>query len=52
MKTAAFLFMAMILAGAISACGGNSPAGAAATAPPAAITGLSTPQSVSVVTAN
>lgn len=53
MKTAAFVFMAIIIAGAFTGCGSDSPAGAA-TAPttPAAVTGLSTPQSVSVVTAN
>jgi hypothetical protein len=51
--------MAMILTGAITGCGSDSATGAAAaTTPaitsttPATITGLSTPKSVSVVTAN
>jgi hypothetical protein len=60
MKTAALLAMAMILAGALAGCGSDSVTGAAAaptppaTTPttPATITGLSTPKSVSVVTAN
>jgi curli biogenesis system outer membrane secretion channel CsgG len=53
MKTAAFLVMTMILAGAITGCGSDSATGAAAVpTTPATITGLSTPKSVSVVTAN
>jgi uncharacterized lipoprotein YbaY len=53
MKTAALMVMATILAGALAGCGSDSVTGAAA-APttPATITGLSTPKSVSVVTAN
>jgi hypothetical protein len=55
MKTAALLVMTMIVAGALTGCGSDSAAGAAAvpiTPTPATVTGLSTPKSVSVVTAN
>jgi hypothetical protein len=55
MKTAALLVMTMIVAGALTGCGSDSAAGAAAvpnTPAPATVTGLSTPKSVSVVTAN
>lgn len=55
MKTAAFLVMAILIAGACTGCGSDGPAGAAAVQPPTTqktVTGLLTPQSVSVVTAN
>ncbi len=54
MKTAAFLVMTLIIAGTFTGCGSNSPAGAAGTTTttPPAVTGLLTPHSVSVVTAN
>jgi len=59
MKTVALLIMTMIAGAALSGCGSDSATGAVATTPastvkppPAAVTGVSTPKSVSVVTAN
>ena len=60
MKTVALFLMTMIAGGALSGCGSDSATGAVATTPaatvkpppPAAVTGVSTPKSVSVVTAN
>jgi hypothetical protein len=54
MKTVAVLAMAMIATVLLSGCGASSSSPATTTdnPPPAKVTGLSTPQSVSVVTAN
>ena len=43
--------LALVAAATLSGCGGGSTA-AAPTQPPAAVTGVDTPKSVSVVTAN
>jgi multidrug efflux pump subunit AcrA (membrane-fusion protein) len=53
MKTVAVLAMAMIATVLLSSCGGSSsPATTTDNPAPAKVTGLSTPKSVSVVTAN
>jgi hypothetical protein len=54
MKTVAVLAMAMIATVLLSGCGGSSSSPATTTdnPAPAKVTGLSTPKSVSVVTAN
>jgi predicted component of type VI protein secretion system len=53
MKTVADLAMAMIATVLLSGCGSSSsPATTTDNPAPAKVTGLSTPQSVSVVTAN
>jgi predicted component of type VI protein secretion system len=49
-KTITCAFLTAVAALLLSACGGAS--SAAATSPPAAVTGVATPTSVSVVTAN
>jgi hypothetical protein len=53
MKTLAVLLMAMLVADTLTACGSGTTS-AAVTEPPAQtqITGVTTPQSVAVVTAN
>jgi uncharacterized protein YceK len=58
MKTIALLIMTMIAGAALSGCGSatgavaTTPASTVKPPPPAAVTGVSTPKSVSVVTAN
>jgi hypothetical protein len=52
MKTVALLALAMIAIVAMSGCGSSSPAATVDNPAPAKVTGLSTPKSVSVVTAN
>ena len=53
MKTVAVLAMAMIATVLLAGCGGgSSPTTTTDNPPPAKVTGLSTPKSVSVVTAN
>ena len=55
MKTVAVLAIAMIATGVLSSCGSSSSSSPAPTTDnpaPATVTGLSTPKSVSVVTAN
>jgi curli biogenesis system outer membrane secretion channel CsgG len=52
MKTVAVLAMAMIATVLLTACGSSSPAPTTDNPAPAKVTGLSTPKSVSVVTAN
>ena len=53
MKSLTLVVLATLLAVALNGCGGTSPAPAATSnPPPPAVTGLSTPKSVSVVTAN
>jgi predicted small lipoprotein YifL len=55
MKTVAFIVVAMITVSALSGCGSSSTTSSPPTTdnpPPAKVTGLSTPKSVSVVTAN
>lgn len=53
MKIPAILVLAMLVTGALTSCGSGSPAATTATSTQAAaVTGLSTPKSVSVVTAN
>jgi hypothetical protein len=51
MKALTLLALAALLAAELAGCGGSSPAAGAASPPPT-VTGLSTPKSVSVVTAN
>jgi curli biogenesis system outer membrane secretion channel CsgG len=53
MKTVALLVMAMLAAASLAGCGSDSPAAATDTSTQSKqVTGLSTPKSVSVVTAN
>jgi hypothetical protein len=52
MKTLALLVMATLAAAVVAGCGSSSPAAATDTSAPAQVKGLTTPQSVSVVTAN
>jgi curli biogenesis system outer membrane secretion channel CsgG len=53
MKTLALLVMAMLAAGTLAGCGSGSATGATDTpTTQTQVTGLSTPKSVSVVTAN
>jgi curli biogenesis system outer membrane secretion channel CsgG len=52
MKIVTLLVMAMAVAGALSACGSSNAAPAAANPGTSTVQGLSTPKSVSVVTAN
>jgi ABC-type glycerol-3-phosphate transport system substrate-binding protein len=54
MKTVALLAIAMIASAVLSGCGssGSNPAATADNPTPPTVTGLSTPKSVSVVTAN
>ncbi len=53
MKTLALVLMGMLLAGTLAACGSGSTTSPVVDAPAQAkVTGLSTPKSVAVVTAN
>ena len=53
MKTTLTCALLLIAAGSLPGCSGSSPAASTPVAPPpAAITGIDTPRSVSVVTAN
>ena len=52
MKTFALIVTAMIAIGTLSGCGSSSTAAATDSAAPAKVSGVSTPKSVSVVTAN
>jgi hypothetical protein len=52
MKTVALFAIAMIATAALSGCGSSSPAATADNPTQMTVTGLSTPKSVSVVTAN
>lgn len=53
MKTLALLLIAMLAADTLAACGSNTTTSPGADAPAQAkVTGLSTPKSVAVVTAN
>jgi len=53
MKTTLICALVLIAAGSMPGCGGSGPAASAPVAPPpAAIAGVNTPRSVSVVTAN
>jgi hypothetical protein len=55
MKILSYAVLALVAAGALAGCGGGSasaPVAVAPPPPPAAITGVVTPKSVSVVTAN
>jgi hypothetical protein len=52
MKAIAFFVIAVIATAALSGCGSSGAAATADNPAPAAVTGLSTPKSVSVVTAN
>jgi hypothetical protein len=54
MKTLTCALLTLLAAGLLSGCGGSTGGSAASTpiSAPAAVTGLETPKSVSVVTAN
>jgi predicted small lipoprotein YifL len=54
MKTLAVLLMAMLIADTLAACGDGGNTSSAVVEPPAKtqVTGVTTPQSVAVVTAN
>jgi len=52
MKITLTCALVLIAAGAFTGCSGSSPAAGSAPPPAAAITGVDTPPSVSVVTAN
>jgi uncharacterized lipoprotein len=52
MKTLALLVVAMLAAGTLAGCGSDSPAAAPTSSTQTQVMGLSTPKSVSVVTAN
>jgi uncharacterized lipoprotein len=53
MKTVALLVVALLAAGTLAGCGSGSPSGATdSSTMQTQVTGLSTPKSVSVVTAN
>jgi hypothetical protein len=54
MKILSYAVLALVAAGSLSGCGGGSQSAPVAVVPPpqAAVTGVVTPKSVSVVTAN